>query len=265
VKLNKRAIWEILEFPKNLFPSKYKAFADPATFHINKMLDLIPKGEFGMIALDCGAGPQNKKSFIENQNYIYESSDFENIFDKNSLVKQTYICNVENMPISSDRFDLIISVQVLEHVEHPLVAIREMARILKQNRFIFLSTNFLYPRHGEPFDFFRFTENGLSLLANEAGLEVESIVAHGGFWAVVAQFFHELPLYFRNYLIFGSSHPVSTNHPLKSRLPLLFFLYIPIFCINAVTQLLAFICHSLDKFDRTQRYTIGYSLILRKR
>ena len=72
MKLNRRAIWEVLEFPKNLFPSKYRTFADPATFHINKMLDLIPKGEFGMIALDCGAGPQNKKSFIENKNYIYK-------------------------------------------------------------------------------------------------------------------------------------------------------------------------------------------------
>jgi SAM-dependent methyltransferase len=261
---NKKNVWSVLEFPKNLFPTKYRIFADPATFHINRMMNMIPIGEPGMIALDCGAGPQGKKALIQSKFYNYESSDFEDIFDKNSLVKQTYICNVENMPINSDRFDLIISVQVLEHVEHPLPAIKEMARVLKQGKLIFLSTNFLYPRHGEPYDFFRFTENGLRLLANEAGLEVESIVAHGGFWAVVAQFFHELPLYFRNFLIFGSSHPVSSDHPLKSRIPFVLILYIPIFCLNAVTQLLSFVFHSLDRLDSRQRYTLGYSLILRK-
>jgi SAM-dependent methyltransferase len=264
MKFNRKIIWSILEFPKNLFPLKYRIFADPSTYHINKMLNIIPLGEPGMIALDCGAGTQSKKPFIESKFYNYESSDFENIFDKNSLIKQTYICNVENMPIISDRFDLIISIQVLEHVEHPLLAIKEMARVLKPNKLIYLTTNLLYPRHGEPYDFFRFTENGLCLLADEAGLEVEKIVAHGGFWAVVAQFFHDVPTYLRNFLVFGSSHPVSADYPLKSRLPLILLLYIPIFCFNAVTQVLAFACHSLDKLDRSQRYTIGYSLILRK-
>ena len=260
MKFNKEIFWKVLEFPKNIYPKNLRKFADPETFYIEKMLESIGAADNGKIALDCGAGTQNKKPFIIKKNYIYESSDFENIFDKKSKVKQTYICSVENMPMKDKSYDLIISVQVLEHVKHPFEALIEMQRVLKKDGYLFLSTNFLYPRHGEPYDFFRFTMDGLRSIFDEAGFQIISIDSHGGFFAMISQFFHEIPLYFRNFIIFGLSHPHSKDFPVKARLPFLFLMLIPIFFINFLTQFFSLIFHLLDKFDTTKRYSLGYSV-----
>ena len=37
--------------------------------------------------------------------------------------------DIESMPYSSDRFDLVVSCETIEHVPHPSVAVRELARV----------------------------------------------------------------------------------------------------------------------------------------
>ena len=264
MKFSKDLIWKILEFPKLSFPRKIRNFADPETFYIEACLNQIPMGVNDAIALDAGAGPQGKKIFLTKKNYHYESSDFENIFDPTSLNNQTYVCSVEDLPMGDGKYDVIISIQVLEHLEKPEKALIEMARVLKNDGMIFLTTNFLYPRHGEPYDFFRFTFDGLISICARAGLEVRSITSHGGFPAMCAQLLHELPLYFRNFIIFGDSHPSFSQKPRRQRIPFLIMMAMPIFVFNFVTQLLALLLHSIDFLDKTSRYTLGYSLVLGK-
>ncbi len=253
-----------MEFPKLSIPKSIRRFADPETFYIEACLNQIPMGDVNAIALDAGAGPQGKKIFLTQKNYLYESSDFDDVFDPTSLSKQTYVCSVENLPMEDCKYDVIISIQVLEHLEKPEKAMFEMARVLKPNGTIFLTTNFLYPRHGEPYDFFRFTFNGLNSISTRAGLQVESITPHGGFPAMCAQFLHELPFYFRNFLIFGDSHPSFSQKPRKRRIPFLMMMLLPIFILNLITQFLALLLHSIDFLDKTNRYTLGYSLVLTK-
>jgi len=264
MEFNKDLIWRILEFPKLSLPKIVRDFADPETFYIESCLNQIPTGDMKSLALDAGAGPQGKKKFLTQKNYLYESSDFESVFDPSSLTKQTYICSVENLPMEDCRYDVIISIQVLEHLEKPEKALAEMSRVLKTDGMIFLTTNFLYPRHGEPFDFFRFTLNGLISLSERSGLKVKSISPHGGFLAMCAQFLHEVPLYFRNFIIFGNSHPSFDQRPRKRRIPFLFMMLLPIFVLNFATQILSLLLHSIDFLDKTNRYTLGYSLVLTK-
>lgn len=264
MKFSKNLIWKFLEFPKLSFPKTIRIFADPETFYIEACLNQIPRGANNAIALDAGAGPQGKKIFLTKKNYRYESSDFENVFDPTSLNRQTYVCSVEDLPMEDCKYDVIISIQVLEHLEKPEKALIEMARVLKNDGMIFLTTNFLYPRHGEPYDYFRFTFDGLISICARAGLEVTSITPHGGFPAMCAQFLHELPLYFRNFIIFGDSHPSFSQKPRRQRVPFLIMMVIPIFIFNFVTQFLALLLHSLDFLDKTSRYTLGYSLVLGK-
>lgn len=256
--------WKILDFPRYILPNYIIELANPEKFFIEKLLNQIETASGSMRALDAGAGPQDKKHFVVEKNYYYESSDFEDIFDHNSLAKQTYICSVESMPIGSDTYDLVLSIQVLEHLQNPEKAISEMSRVLKSGGMLFLSTNFLYPRHGSPHDYFRFTCDGLKTICNKHGLKIISIEPHGGFPAMCAQFMYELPTYFRNWILFGTTYPSKIQHVKLNRFPLLIAFILPIFALNFVTQLLALALSSLDFLDRIKRYTLGYSLIIRK-
>jgi len=263
-KSNKFIFWKILDFPRFLLPDYIIKFANPERFFIEKLLNKIESASGIAKALDAGAGPQDKKKFVVGKNYIYESSDFDDIFDSSSLIKQTYICSVESMPMDPDIYELVLSIQVLEHVQNPEKAISEMSRVLKSGGKLFLSTNFLYPRHGSPYDYFRFTYEGLIKICSKHNLKIISIDSHGGFPAMCAQFMHELPTYFRNWVLFGTTYPQKIQHVKLSRLPLLMIFILPIFVMNSITQLLALAFCLLDFFDRTKRYTLGYSLIIKK-
>jgi hypothetical protein len=79
-----------------------------------------------------------------------------------------------------------------------------------------------------------------------------------------AQFFHELALYFRNYVIFGKSDPSKIQRPRINRIPFFVLSIVPIFVLNITTQFLAFVCHAFDKLDKNRRYTLGYSIVAAK-
>ena len=60
--------------------------------------------------------------------------------------------------------DLIICLEVLEHIKEPHLAIRNLYKIANKNTHIILSVPFLFPIHDEPHDYYRFTKYGLKLL-----------------------------------------------------------------------------------------------------
>ena len=72
-----------------------------------------------------------------------------------------YNMDIHKNKIKSSSFDTVIATQVLEHLYNPFLAIKEVFRILKTGGYFIGSTVFLYPYHGEPRDYFRFTEFGL--------------------------------------------------------------------------------------------------------
>jgi SAM-dependent methyltransferase len=60
-------------------------------------------------------------------------------------------------------------------VPEPAQVVREIARVLRPNGYVILTTPLYYPIHEEPYDFFRFTPFGLRHLFETAGLEVTRI------------------------------------------------------------------------------------------
>jgi SAM-dependent methyltransferase len=79
------------------------------------------------------------------------------------------------LPFEVASFDTVVCTEVLEHVPEPAQVVREIARVLKPNGYVILTTPLYYPIHEEPYDFFRFTPFGLRHPFNEAGLEVTRI------------------------------------------------------------------------------------------
>lgn len=78
-------------------------------------------------------------------------------------------------PIASHSFDLIVSSYVLEHLRQPRQFFRESFRTLKDGGMLVLTTVLIHQKHGSPQDYFRFTDDGLEALAQEAGYESETI------------------------------------------------------------------------------------------
>ena len=67
-----------------------------------------------------------------------------------------------------ERFDLIFSSAVFEHLHMPWVAALQIQKLLKLGGFVFVETHFSYASHERPWHFFQFSEMGLRALFNEA-------------------------------------------------------------------------------------------------
>ncbi|MEI6150594.1 MAG: methyltransferase domain-containing protein, partial [bacterium] len=72
----------------------------------------------------------------------------------------------------SDSYDVVLSTQVLEHVENPAAYLAECRRILKPGGQLFLTTHGMYEEHGCPHDYFRWTSEGLEKLVASSGFQV---------------------------------------------------------------------------------------------
>lgn len=72
-----------------------------------------------------------------------------------------------NDKISSDRFDVVVCTEVLEHVVNPFAAVAEIHRLLKPGGLLLASSPFNFRIHGPLPDCWRFTEHGWRALLNE--------------------------------------------------------------------------------------------------
>lgn len=104
-----------------------------------------------------------------------------------------YVGRIENIPLPEKSMDLIISQEVLEHVENPWEAMHEISRVLKDNGKIYLQLPFIIGFHPCPRDYWRFTNEGIVQLANATGFKViksgQTVGSATGFYRISVEFF----------------------------------------------------------------------------
>lgn len=118
---------------------------------------LHAKGMLKPEFLDIGARNGAKSQLAVDFNYRAIDID-----PKASHVIYGDICSCPH--IGDDSFDVVLSVDVLEHVERPWDAAKECIRITKPGGLLIHRTLFSYRYHPIPKDYWRFTSQGLEYL-----------------------------------------------------------------------------------------------------
>jgi SAM-dependent methyltransferase len=72
--------------------------------------------------------------------------------------------SIDAIPVEDASFDVVLCLQVLEHVPEPAAAVRELRRVVKPGGRVLLSTHGVYPFHPNPDDLWRWTSTGLDRL-----------------------------------------------------------------------------------------------------
>jgi len=123
--------------------------------------------------LNDGNGGKGKKTLA-----ISKSGAFCKILGlEQSEILETTFPEVDmlQLPYADDAFDYVVSEYVIEHVAGDVQrAVQECRRVLKPGGIVVHLTNFLYPIHGAPYDYWRFTPYALQLLHKDFSEIIES-------------------------------------------------------------------------------------------
>ena len=76
---------------------------------------------------------------------------------------------IEQLPVEDASFDVVLCLQVLEHVEDPALAVRELHRVTRLGGRVLASTHGVQVYHPLPEDHWRWTHTGLERLFNRNG------------------------------------------------------------------------------------------------
>ena len=100
------------------------------------------------------------KKFFSNANYVgfdfYEGENVDVVGDAHKL--SSYF--------GDQRFDLVLSSAVFEHLHMPWIVAQEIQKLLKIGGYVFVETHFSYSTHERPWNFFQFSDMGLRALFN---------------------------------------------------------------------------------------------------
>ena len=132
------------------------------------------------VVIDLGGKRENKRGAFkppeqQTQAWWYINLDwdtFPNIF-----------ADVTRTPMQTQSVDCILCTEVLEHLPNPQACVDEMHRLLRKDGLLLASVPFFYPVHADPYDFQRFTEDGLRHLFRE--FKLVEVFRMGGYTGVL--------------------------------------------------------------------------------
>jgi SAM-dependent methyltransferase len=97
------------------------------------------------------------------------------------------------LPFSDGSLKLVVSQEVVEHLEKPAATISEVHRVLQRGGIFYCQVPFVIGYHPGPHDYWRFTKEGLPALFDAESwevLETRISVGHGtGFYRIAVEFF----------------------------------------------------------------------------
>jgi SAM-dependent methyltransferase len=124
----------------------------------------------GLNVIDFGCGSQPYRPVFERLGYVYVGADLGDAAD-------IRINDDGLLEAPSQSADLVVSIQVLEHVRDLDLYLGEARRVLRPNGRLLLSTHGTWLYHPHPGDYRRWTRSGLIVDLEQRGFLVEDCIA----------------------------------------------------------------------------------------
>ncbi|HVS92314.1 MAG TPA: class I SAM-dependent methyltransferase [Mucilaginibacter sp.] len=161
--------------------------------HLTKLRDAtlrdlkeITSADNSLSLIDFGCGDMPYRSVIEPMVGKYIGVDLE------MNPKADYHIDFDSKTTLPDDFvDIILSTQVLEHVDSPSGYLAEAFRLLKPGGHIILSTHGYWFYHPTPNDYWRWTSAGLRKTIEAEGFQIKSFFGIMGLAASGLQLFQD--------------------------------------------------------------------------
>lgn len=110
--------------------------------------------------LNAGCGDRDITALLKT----WHASTVDNC-DIQSSIPAAFLCDLTAIPRPDGSYDAILCNAVLEHVPDPERVVSEFHRLLAPGGQVVISVPFLQPFHPTPFDFRRYTREGIVQLA----------------------------------------------------------------------------------------------------
>lgn len=224
------------------FPEFLKRRINPLEFAIQEFVARMAREiSAPSIVLDAGAGEVRFAAHFREARYLaVDLAVGDPEWDYSRIDVRA---NLEALPFRANSVDVVLNIQVLEHVRKPDVVVREFYRILKPGGKLLLTAPQGWHEHQKPHDYYRFTQYSLRELFRTAGFEDCRIEPMGGYFHYLG---HRL-----TYI------PKTIFQPRKGWERVVFFplelASLVLFCF-----LLPVVCFYLDRLDGQKEFTLGY-------
>jgi len=141
------------------------------------------------------ARPASYRRYIKTQgDYSWVTADY------NAQLAPDYCFDaMQEWPFVNESFDYVLLINSLHIFSHPLSVLKEAARVLKYEGKLLVEAQLIFHENPEPMDHFRFTSQGLRLLLEQTGMNIESFVPYGGRFMAIVDFIHP---YLRKFCLF---------------------------------------------------------------
>jgi len=174
-----------LDLARRLASSELRWLFSPLTRALRRKLVPLLRQHIGRRVLDVGCGRMPFRTYLTDLVDCYDGLDREQRGDQPVIIGDAQ--NMSDVP--SDAYDSVLCLSVMEHLQDPELALREMKRVCRPDGCIILEVPHLSRYHELPHDYQRFTEPGLRVLAGKVGLRITEITPTGGLFAFLGHQF----------------------------------------------------------------------------
>jgi SAM-dependent methyltransferase len=88
---------------------------------------------------------------------------------KQRSLRVNVIGDVHHLPFKNNVFSSVIFNGVVEHIRHPYRALAEIHKVLQEAGLVYVGWPFLQEGHSDPYDYTRYTLDGMNTLMSDAG------------------------------------------------------------------------------------------------
>ncbi len=171
---------------------------------LKKTLENLPAG---LKILDAGAGELQYKAWCSHLNYV--SQDFNqyngqgdgiglqtNQFDTSKI---DIVSDIVAIPVPDESFDVVMCIEVLEHVPDPNRAVQELTRVLKKGGHLIITAPFCSITHFSPYHFATGFNRYFYQQVLGEHYNILDLKANGNFYEFLAQEIMRVPMVARTY------------------------------------------------------------------